>query len=111
MGIQSYLNPEGNIMFTKINVIFSTDCKDNIQYRFPKTNKKRIRKKWSKDNKNYRRWPSKNMKIIGMVEDGGVIALAHPVILNFLKELNSKRTSDNDPEFIFDHEYKIKEGL
>lgn len=100
MGLQYYIDPEGGSMFKKIFVILKEDCLDKKQSRFPKSKKKRIRKKWGKDLQNYVSFPSKNLKIMRMVGPGCVLAFGHPNIEQYLKDLNEKRDSES-PEFIF----------
>ncbi len=51
----------------------STLAVTSQQSRFPRTKKKRIQKKWKKDQRNYTRKP-------GMIMIGNTIALVHPAI-------------------------------
>lgn len=98
MGIQENLYPEDNV-FERINVIFRDNCFDKVQFRFPKTKKKRIRNKWSNDQKNWKNIPSKNLKIIKIIRGGEILAIGHPSIREKIENLNQMR-STWDPLFI-----------
>ena len=100
MGLQHYVDPSEDSMFKKIFVMLNECCLDKKQTRFPKSKKKRIRKKWSKNLKNYTSFPSRNLKIMRMVGPGCVLALGHPNIEWYLKDLNEKRNNES-PKFIF----------
>ena len=96
-------------MVSKIVVILSPVCFDKVQFRFPRTNKKRITKKWKNKKENYKEIPSKCVKM-KMTHNGYVIAFAHPNIRPKLEESNSIR-AEGVPEFvIFDNLEAAKEG-
>ena len=96
-------------MVSKIVVILSPICFDKVQFRFPRTTKKRIVKKWSKRKENYKEIPSKCVKM-KMVRDGYIIAFGHPNVRPKLEESNSYRT-EGTPEFIiFDSLEEAKEA-
>ena len=96
-------------MVSKIVVILSPVCFDKVQFRFPRTNKKRLVKKWEKRKENYKEIPSKCVKM-KMTHNGYIIAFAHPNIRPKLEESNSIRTEDV-PEFvIFDNLEDAKES-
>lgn len=49
--------------FYGMPIVTSFHLTETIQFRFPKSKKKRIRKKWSKNESNYRLAPSSNLYI------------------------------------------------
>jgi len=51
-----------------------------VQYRFPRSKKKRIRKKWAKDKRNWRHEP---MKVIWQM---GNTVFAHPAVIDRIKK-------------------------
>lgn len=67
-----------------IKVISSIYCATREQYRFPRSKKKRIQKKWRKDQRNWREQPA-------MYMIGGKDILAHPEIVRKLQhQLDSR---------------------
>src|ERR1043166_6115606 len=50
-----------------------------IRFRFPRSKKKRIRRKWAKQEKNYRQEPMKDMYMMGDT------LIAHPLIAKVLR--------------------------
>ena len=68
------------------NLLFLSDIylDKRIQYRFPKSHKKRICKKWKKLNRNFKYIPDTNIYVI---EEG--ILVGHPTIIkNIKKKIN-----------------------
>lgn len=98
MGIQENVNLEGPV-FERINVLFRDDCLDKIQFRFPRTKKKRIRKKWAKNKKNWKQIPAVNLKIVKIIRAGEIVAVGHPNVRKKVEELNDVRSAW-DPLFI-----------
>lgn len=96
-------------MVSKIVVILSPVCFDKVQFRFPRTSKKRINKKWKKRKENYKEIPSKCVKM-KMAHNGCIIAFAHPNIRPKLEESNSMRTEDVPEFIIFDNLEAAKES-
>ena len=64
-------------MINGVDIISSELCVKKIQFRFPRTKKSRIRKKWSKDSRNYKITPT----ILKM----GDKIIAHPSLVQQLK--------------------------
>jgi len=54
---------------------------DKVQYRFPRSKRKRMRKKWSKQEKNFHYVPSNSVWTIG-----GMIYV-HPQVLNRMRSM------------------------
>lgn len=48
-----------------LKIMMSDYCQDLVQFRFPKSKKRRIRQKWAKRIENYRTTPSKDFKMMG----------------------------------------------
>ena len=61
-------------MINGINIIKSELCIKRFQFRFPRSKKSRIRKKWSKDEKNYKQVPT--------IYQMGDTIIAHPAIIS-----------------------------
>ena len=55
------------------------------QFRFPRTKRKRIRKKWAKRTKNFRQFPDPKMYLVK-----GIGYMGHPATVQKLKELTQK---------------------
>jgi len=91
-------------MFNRIHVLFSEKCLDRIQARFPKTKKKRIVKKWKSRECNFIYVPSKSLKISHIMVDDSIMAVGHPMFKDHLKYLNTQRTTEDCPLFIFKEE-------
>ena len=106
MGLQSQVRIfSGEIaMFKKFHVYLKDDIMDRVQYRFPKTKKKRIVKKWKNRDCNYRYIPSKNLRIISLVGEGEVRALGHTDMKQHLEYLNTIAYETEGPQFIFVNE-------
>ena len=98
MGMQEHVNLGGS-MFERINVLFRDDCLDKVQFRFPRTKKKRIREKWAKNLKNWKSVPAKNLKILRIIRGGEILAVGHPSVKHKVEELNRFR-EQWDPIFI-----------
>jgi len=49
----------------QLKIMMSDYCQDFVQFRFPKSKKRRIRQKWAKRIENYRTVPSKDFKMMG----------------------------------------------
>ena len=60
--------------------ISSANLTKRVQYRFPKSKRRRIRKKWSKDSKNWRTIPDDKIYLMGNK------AICHPLTLRKLRE-------------------------
>ena len=82
-----------------IYVIITEMCLDNVQYRKPRTKKKRIQKKWSRNKKNFKKVPATNLRIIG-ANKNQLIAVGHPTIKERLDGLNEK-AGPGSPRFEF----------
>jgi hypothetical protein len=91
-------------MFNRIHVLFNDKCLDRVQVRFPRTRKKRIMKKWKSKDSNFICVPSKSLKISHIMVDDSVMAVGHPLIKNHLEFLNTQRTTEDCPLFIFKEE-------
>jgi len=63
-----------------IKVFVDPHLQDRIQFRFPRSKKKRIRKKWAKQERNYKRIPSKSIYKIGDA------IYVHPILYEQLKK-------------------------
>ena len=67
---------------SQYKMVRSYQITDRIQVRFPRSKKKRIRKKWAKQEKNFAYFPSKNIWKMGDT------LIAHPeVIEKIMKEI------------------------
>lgn len=106
MGLQTRINVfRGEAaMFNKIYVHLRDDVFDTVQFRFPRTKKKRIVKKWKKNKSYYRNIPSKSLRIVSIVCPGEVMALGHSGMRQHLEYLNSIALETEGPEFIFVNE-------
>jgi len=62
-------------------IIDSFAMRDKIQFRFPRSKKKRIRKKWAKQNKNYKFIPKQEMLIMGNQ------IICHPIIAQQIRDV------------------------
>ena len=71
-------------MINGINIIKSELCFKKVQFRFPRSKKARIRKKWSKNDKNYKQVP--------IIYKMGETIIAHPSIID---QLNNDLTFHN----------------
>ena len=87
-----------------MHVIFSDKCLDRVQFRFPRTKKKRIVKKWGSKEHNFIYVPSKSLKITHIMTDDSVMTVGHPNIKSHLEYLNTQRTTEECPLFIFKEE-------
>lgn len=65
-----------------------------VQFRFPKTKKARIKKKWAKNNRNYRQVPCKGAYIIG-----GHTLVIHPDDYAILKRQAEKEKRERAASF------------
>lgn len=65
--------------FCGLNIIESTAMVESYQYRFPRSKKKRIRKKWSKRPTNFKSRPRKDFL------DYGNKIICHPVMARRLR--------------------------
>jgi hypothetical protein len=65
-------------MILGIDIISSELCVERIQFRFPRSKKSRIRNKWKKNDRNFKRIP----KIFKM----GDTIIAHPSLIQQLKK-------------------------
>lgn len=77
-------------MINGINVVTSAHLPrfKIVQYRFPKTKKKRIQKKWKKQKKNFKQIPINTSYVIN-----GNTLIVHPDDLNKLEHLIQKEQS------------------
>lgn len=66
--------------FGRLQFISSPHMTTYVQYRFPRSKKKRIRKKWAKNSRNWRHEP---MKVIWQMGD---TVYAHPAVIDRIKK-------------------------
>lgn len=85
----------------KVHVVLTDFAMDRIQFRFPRTKKKRIAKKWMKNLNNWTRVPSKHLKIVGVRPNGDIYAIGHINMKPHLEYLNSIAKETEGPEFVF----------
>ena len=81
-----------------VRVSFYENMTEKYQFRFPKTKKKRIVKKWGKMPDNLKVRPRKDLAITGIMPDGIIVAVGHPTMKSKLEELNLYG-DENSPRF------------
>ena len=86
----------------KVHVLFSDLILDRIQFRFPRTRKKRIVKKWKKNWDNWKAVPSKSLRIMDVNRNGELYAVGNWILKPHLEYLNSMAAESNGPTFIFE---------
>jgi hypothetical protein len=69
--------------------ISSANLTKRVQYRFPKSKRRRVRKKWKNDPKNWRTMPDDKIYIMGNR------AICHPLTLRKLNETLSTNNCNN----------------
>ncbi len=67
----------------RANLIASPYLGDTVQVRFPKSKKRRIRKKWAKRSQNWRVKPSDR----GYVMDGGATVIGDPGVIAAMRKI------------------------
>ena len=82
-------------MFSGITILESEHCKERVQWRFPRSKRKRIRRKWAQREENVRYEPR------AYKMDAGRKIICHPSIAKRLREelpLNdqAQRLGDNN---------------
>ncbi len=82
------VNLWSDMNFAGINIQTNIMLVDDIQFRFPTSKKKRIRKKWRKNKNNWKSIPSK--RILYFKETHTIICHPHflPSIHKMVKDLN-----------------------
>lgn len=77
-------DPLGGLRFGGLALMPCPYMADYVQYRFPRSKKKRIRKKWSKDKRNWRWEPWKKAWQIGDM------VFAHPSMIESIKKATNQ---------------------
>lgn len=72
--------------FTGIKLVADPWMFDRVQFRFPRSKKKRIRKKWAKDQKNYKNVPWDKVYKIGDT------FIMHPTLLDQVRKACDDQT-------------------
>ena len=88
-------------MFNKIFTLLTDTCFDRVMFRFPKSKKKRIRKKWSSKEANWKLVPAKDLRIMSMIGPDEIMAVGHINKKQELERLNLIAKETEGPEFIF----------
>lgn len=72
-----------------IKVVTNTYLTETKQVRFPRSKSKRIRKKWSKNQKNFNEYPSD--KVYFTDYNGSQMFICHPAMMDKIREIMSRQ--------------------
>lgn len=78
-------------LFGGLQILESNHCADTRQFRFPRSKKKRIRKKWEKRPENYRRVPWK----YAIHDTRSGLMVMHPLMAAELRRTIAERPEVN----------------